>query len=275
MRGIRVLLVEDNPTARGSLASQMADWGLQIHQASSGSEALTRLIDGETFDLMLLDQELPGVTAAKFVESIRKIPAGASLRVVLLTADRSQRGQMNHFDPMVCGTVFKPARRRPLLESLSRALGLSSQQQAQPAFREFTQLAREKQLRILVADDSPVNQKVTRAMLERMGFKPKLATNGEDVIKALEQEPFDLLFLDVHMPVMDGYQAAREIRRRYGDRPRPYIVALTASALPGDRELCLEAGMDDYVSKPVSPRDIEAAIRRCPEAPSKAGILQP
>lgn len=277
LAGTRVLLVEDNPTARGSLSSQLTAWGLRIHEASSGSEALTRLLDGEPFDLLILDQELPGVTAQKMVEAIRKIPPSAALPVVLLTSDRSQCGQPNLPDPNVRGTVYKPARRRPLLETLTRALGKDPVESSAPASREFNLLSQDKQLRILVADDSPVNQKVTRAMLQRMGYTPKLASNGEETLKALEQEPFDLLFLDVHMPVMDGYQAAREIRRRYEGRPRPHIVALTASALPGDRELCLEAGMDDYVSKPVRPRDLESAIRRCPAAPAqaKAGNLQP
>ncbi|MBI3871427.1 MAG: response regulator [Verrucomicrobia bacterium] len=263
LAGKRLLLVEDNESSRNHVDRCATAWGMEVTAVATGSDALSRMIQGERFDLAIVDHQLPEIEPVKLVESVRRLPHGERLPIMLLSSIRSRALDAAWTDRGVRSVAYKPIRSRQLLQSLCRALDLEAPERRGVAGGEINhELAATKALRILVADDSPVNQKVTQSMLRRMGYAPRIVLNGAEALQAVMEEHFDLVFLDVQMPVMDGYAAARAIRERFGSSPRPWLVALTANALQGDRELCLQAGMDDYVSKPVRPKELEAAIFR-------------
>jgi CheY-like chemotaxis protein len=151
-----------------------------------------------------------------------------------------------------------------LLEALCRAMSVQIRREKKgPAAPTLDpDLARRLPLRLLLADDNPINQKVGLSVLQKLGYRADLAGNGVEVLKALEQKAYDILFLDVQMPEMDGLEAAREICERWPEERRPRIIAMTGNALVGDREKCLEAGMDDYISKPIRVAELQSAIER-------------
>jgi CheY-like chemotaxis protein len=158
--------------------------------------------------------------------------------------------------------IYKPIRRAPLLDALSRAVEGRQQAKKAPVVPEMDPtLASRLPLRILLADDNPVNLKVGRAYLEKMGYRVGLVSNGLEVIQSLELQPYDIVFLDVQMPEMDGYETSRLIRRRWKDE-RPTLIAMTGNVMEGDREKCLAAGMDDYISKPVRAKELEGILVR-------------
>ncbi|HSH96564.1 MAG TPA: response regulator [Roseimicrobium sp.] len=273
LAGKNILFVEDNATIREEAKSLLKSMGATAHCVAGAVEAKTALQSSQTFAAVLLDNQLPDVAGLELAASIRRLPGGATLPIVLFTSKRVRAG-----DPEVAAAgislfLYKPLRRGPLLEILARATEGSTQSRRAPAVSGLDQkLATEFPMQILVADDNPVNQKVAKAYLSRMGYRPDVVGNGVEVLQALEQRPYDLLFLDVQMPELDGYETARAICERWKVR-RPYIIAMTGNAMQGDREKCLEAGMDDYVPKPVRIADVENAIRTTAAARSggKAG----
>ncbi|HAM73302.1 MAG TPA: hypothetical protein DCM86_16840 [Verrucomicrobiales bacterium] len=270
--GRRLLIVEDNPSIRQVIEQHAAEWQLETTAAASGSEALSRLIAGEAFDLAIIDAQLPESPGSRLLESIRRLPAGATLPVVLLT--HSRRAPEGAPSAPPTPAVYKPIRRRQLLEAVCRALGAEAPTRTPAGASEFDRSAASRiPLRILVADDSPVNQKVVQAMLKRMGYEPAIVSNGVEVLQALQEGAFDLVFLDMQMPMMDGYEAAREICRRWPRGKRPILVALTANALQGDREVCLQAGLDDYLTKPIRPRELEGTLARWADPATRAGVI--
>jgi CheY-like chemotaxis protein/HPt (histidine-containing phosphotransfer) domain-containing protein len=151
-----------------------------------------------------------------------------------------------------------------LLDALCRALSIQLQRdkKAPAAPTLDSTLARRLPLRVLLADDNPINQKVGLSVLHKLGYRADVANNGVEVLKALEQKPYDILFLDIQMPEMDGLEAARRLCKRWPPDKRPRIIAMTGNALMGDREKCLDAGMDDYISKPVRISELQAALER-------------
>jgi CheY-like chemotaxis protein/HPt (histidine-containing phosphotransfer) domain-containing protein len=160
--------------------------------------------------------------------------------------------------------VYKPVRPAQLLDALCRGLSIQLQREKKPPFAPAldANLARRLPLRLLLADDNPINQKVGQSVLHKLGYRSDIANNGREVLTALEQKAYDILFLDVQMPEMDGLEAARQICHRWPAESRPRIVAMTGNALTGDREKCLQAGMDDYISKPVRIAELQAALER-------------
>jgi CheY-like chemotaxis protein len=183
--------------------------------------------------------------------------------VVLLSEDRLCAGDIRMAQHGISIFAYKPIRRGQLLEALNRALNNQPPPRKEPMIPMLDRtFAQRVPLRILVADDNPINVKVARAYLERMGYRVEQAANGEEVMQILELHPFDLVLLDVRMPILDGFQAAREICRKWDIHQRPRLIAMTGNAMQGDREECLAAGMDDYISKPLRLNELEAMLRR-------------
>jgi len=160
--------------------------------------------------------------------------------------------------------VYKPIRPAQLLDALYRAMNIQLQREKKAPFAPSLDgdLARRLPLRLLLADDNLINQKVGLSVLYKLGYRADVANNGIEVLKALEQKAYDILFLDVQMPEMDGLEAARQICQRWSADKRPRVIAMTGNALMGDREKCLQAGMDDYISKPVRIAELQAALER-------------
>ncbi|HEY1170552.1 MAG TPA: response regulator [Verrucomicrobiae bacterium] len=263
LAGKRMLLIEDHASSRLAVFQAVHGWGMHLSEASTENDALIALGQSPRPDVILIDRELPGTTAESVIRRIRSLPGGQPLPIVLLAAKRLSPADKSLADLGVQLSVSKPLKRSNLLDVLTRALASNETlRKATGAGEIDNSLGSLMPMRILLADDNVVNLKVGQSYLQRMGYRPELANNGQEVLHALEQHPFDIIILDVQMPVMNGYDAAREIRSRYGDDIRPRIIAVTGNAMSGDREKCIEAGMDDYIAKPIRPKELEAALRR-------------
>ncbi|HEV2208134.1 MAG TPA: response regulator [Verrucomicrobiae bacterium] len=275
LAGRRVLLVEDNPTNRRLMTYRARQWGLTIDTAASSEEAL-RLLQGEGhFDAAILDLQLPDLDGFSLAERLRQLPNRGDLPLLLLTNARLRGDDIRPARAGISIYIHKPVRPIQLLEALCRALSVHVQQEKKPpaALTLDASLAQRLPLRLLLADDNPINQKVGLSVLGKLGYRADLANNGLEVLRALEQKAYDVLFLDVQMPEMDGLEAARQICLRWAPEKRPRIIAMTGNALMGDRERCLAAGMDDYIAKPVRVAELQAAIEHW--GPLRGGKAEP
>ncbi len=263
IRGTRCLVVDDNATNRRILEDIVKSWDILPSCASGGVEALATLKSGveagQRFELLLTDINMPGMDGFSLIEQIRADAALAETIVIILTSgdrpnDASRAEQLG-----VAQRLLKPVKQSELFDAIAAALGMAAEPAA-PAAEEAP--AEVLPLKILLAEDSLVNQRLAVGLLERHNHQITVANNGQEALDALAREAFDLVLMDVQMPELDGLEATRRIRRReqqHGNGRVP-IIAMTAHALKGDRERCLEAGMDEYVSKPIRERQLLAAM---------------
>jgi two-component system sensor histidine kinase/response regulator len=266
--GLHVLIVDDNATNRRIFEAYAASWGMRpalVPDADAAIEALRAAAQaGEPFELVLLDHNMPGRSGIDLARQIHAMPELHSPRLILLTSS----GQSSASDPSIGLDVVlgKPIRQSRLLDAIATTMG------GEPTARPVDTAAGVPPVattggegrRVLVAEDQPVNAMLIERMLEKRGHSPVRAANGREALQRLAAEPFDLVLMDCQMPVMDGYQATRAIRRREAvDGGRHLtVVAMTANAMPGDRERCLAAGMDDYLPKPITADALEAILAR-------------
>ncbi len=261
LAGKRVLVVDDNPVNRRMLALQLGRWDMKPTVVASGAEALARIDEGECFDVALLDMQMPGMDGIMLTTELRRRPATASLPIIIL----SSMGQRSHSEALgLVAWLTKPIKSGRLLTTILSALVPG----ADPVHVLHTEtfdheMAARNPLRILIAEDNAVNQRVIRQFLKRMGYMADAVANGLEVLDALRKRHYDVVLMDVQMPEMDGLEATRRIREDFGVGHQPYIVAITANATRRDKEVCLQAGMDDYISKPVRIPELEAALARC------------
>jgi signal transduction histidine kinase/HPt (histidine-containing phosphotransfer) domain-containing protein/BarA-like signal transduction histidine kinase len=264
LAGKRLLVIEDNATNRSIITLHGQQWGLKVETVWDSRGALARLAKGDLFDAVILDWQLPDKEGLALTEELRQQPSGRYVPLIALVLPRPAREHMQPLPTGISAFVLKPIRPVQLLETLCRAMSVQVQREkkapASPALDP--DLARRLPLRLLLADDNPINQKVGLSVLRKLGYRADLAANGVEVLQALEQHAYDILFLDVQMPEMDGLEAARRICQRWPAEKRPRIIAMTGNALIGDREKCLQAGMDDYISKPIRVGDLQSALER-------------
>ena len=256
-----ILIVDDNPTNRRILTLQTEAWGMCPHVAASGREALAWIERGDAFDLAIIDMQMPEMDGLTLAAEIRRRRNADTLPLVLLSSGRRERDT-----DLFAATLTKPVKPSQLFDVLIRIIEPTQALAIAPAAtaRQVDKgLAARLPMRILLAEDNAVNQKVALRVLARFGYRADVAANGLEVLDALARQSYDLILMDVHMPEMDGLTASREICRRYPS-VRPRLVAMTANAMQGDREECLAAGMDDYVSKPVHVQDLQAVLERSP-----------
>jgi PAS domain S-box-containing protein len=264
MRGLRALIVDDNATNREVLGHQLTIAGLTHEQVDDASHALTMLGDaaalGQPFAIAVIDEQMPGQDGIALARAIRSEPALAAMPIVMLSSLGAGGPAAREAGVAYCLT--RPVRQSQLFDCLASALGRDISAQAVASAQERVA---DLQAHVLLTEDHPVNQQLAVAMLESLGCQVALANDGQEALAALERTPFDLVLMDCQMPVMDGFDATREIRRREAALPnarRVPIIALTAGAVVGDREKCLAAGMDDYVTKPFSLEQLKQALRR-------------
>jgi CheY-like chemotaxis protein/HPt (histidine-containing phosphotransfer) domain-containing protein len=264
LAGKRLLVVEDNATNRRIITHRAEHWGLMVESAENSHDALRMLAQNPPFDAVILDLQLPEVDGLALADEIRSQPYGRFLPVLLLSSVRLRSDDVRPLHAGISVFIHKPIRPAQLLDSLCRAMSIQLQREkkAPSAPALDATLARRLPLRLLLADDNPINQKVGLSVLNKLGYRADVANNGLEVLKALEQKVYDILFLDVQMPEMDGLEAARQICKSWSADKRPRIIAMTGNALMGDREKCLQAGMDDYISKPVRISELQSAIER-------------
>lgn len=271
LEGLRVLIVDDNATNRKLVHHQITSWGMRNGAAANGAEALTILrreaAAGDPYLIAILDMQMPEMDGLTLARKIKADPAICATRLLMMTSlGRRDETAIREAGVELCLT--KPVKQSHLFDCLATLTGEAPVEElprqpraAQVAPQRFAREGGE-QVRILVAEDNIVNQRVALRQLERLGYAADAVANGLEVLDALERIPYDLVFMDCQMPEMDGYKATGEIRKREGESRRTTIIAMTANALSGDRERCLAAGMDDYISKPVKSETLSAAIER-------------
>jgi signal transduction histidine kinase/CheY-like chemotaxis protein len=241
-----ILVVDDNATNRQILGTQLSDAGFTILTASSAPEALELLDRHPAVALVITDQQMPDVSGAELAAAIRREGKFAAVPIILLSSGSLDAGPA---EDCFSARLMKPARMPQLMAALAAALRPAPPDEM-PAPRGLVipQWSRRYPLRILVVEDNPVNQKVTMQLLQRMGYSPDLAENGLEAVDAIRQKAYDLVLMDIQMPVMDGVEAMKQIRLLA--RPAPQLVAVTANAFEADRTGLLGAGFDDFLSKP-------------------------
>jgi CheY-like chemotaxis protein len=273
--GRRLLIVDDNATNRRILSRQAQSWGLIPRAMASGAEALASLDAGDPFDAAIIDVQMPDMDGYTLAAEIRKRRPPDRLPIVALTSIRDNTRSFQ--DRAVSQVLTKPAK-SALLHAALHALFQPTPPTTAVApapLVKTSKLAERYPLRILLAEDIAINQRVALLLLENLGYQADVASDGLEALAAVASKPFDVILMDVQMPEMDGLTCARHIRADYPEASaRPWIIAMTANALEGDRQMCIDAGMDDYISKPISGRSIADALTRAAERlglPRKSG----
>jgi signal transduction histidine kinase/HPt (histidine-containing phosphotransfer) domain-containing protein/AmiR/NasT family two-component response regulator len=279
LAGLRALIVENNATSRRMLVQQTIRWNMRVENVETAAQAVDLIRRGEPFDIAILDLHLAGSGGVALANEIRKLPGAAKLPVILLTPLGVRAETLADTHGAVAGCIAKPVKPAQLAAALERALFSPQKSTSEPApVVPAPPVSARLPLRILLVDDNDINQKVAARILRQIGYQPDLAMDGRKALEALDQNNYDLVFMDVMMPEMGGIEATQTIRARQknpGDYPnysrRIIIVAMTAHAMQGDREKCLAAGMDDYLAKPVRPADIRGIIEKwaTPAPPGK------
>jgi GAF domain-containing protein/DNA-binding response OmpR family regulator len=258
LTGRRVLVVDDNATNRRILRTLIERWGMTARHTGSPREALGWVVGGEQFDLAIVDLHMPELDGIALGTALRAAEAGASTVVIVL----SSLGMHERASDAVAAFLVKPVKPSALYDTIATALagGAATVPVRTTGAGVDHGLGARHPLRILLAEDNPVNQKLATRLLDRMGYRADVVENGHQAIAALEGAVYDVVLMDIQMPELDGLEATRRIRRRWPGGEGPRIVAMTANAMDGDREACLEAGMDDYIAKPIAPEALQAAL---------------
>ncbi len=266
LQGVRALVVDDNSTNRKIIHHFLVSWGLRNGAAASAQEALEMLraaaAQNDPFKIVLLDYQMPDVDGLGLAAKINSDPALAGgAPMIMLTSLGSRLPDETLADARIAKCLQKPVRQSELFNAIASVL-LDSK----PRPRNIEPLREPPRtpavrLRVLVAEDNPVNQKVALRQLQKLGFSADAVGDGSEAIEALSRHGYDVVIMDCHMPEMDGYEATRLLRQR-PSLAQTYVIAMTANAMQGDREKCLAAGMDDYISKPTRLTDLEAALNK-------------
>ncbi len=258
MAGRSVLLVEDNPSSRRVLERQLVGWGLACTAVGTPATALELVAGGQRFDVAVLDARMPGTGGRELARSLRSHPAGIELPLLLLSGRQSR--PHHHDFPLFAAVLDKPVRATALRDALTEVFDPSAAAPVTPPGRDDHPVAAGSGLRVLLAEDNPVNQLVAQLMLAKGGHLVDTVSNGQEALEAVCRAPYDVVLMDVQMPVLDGLGATRRIRAEVGADRQPHIVALTASALTDDRAACAAAGFDAFLSKPVRQADLDTAL---------------
>ncbi|MBW3585412.1 MAG: PAS domain S-box protein, partial [Cyanobacteria bacterium 0813] len=266
LSGKRLLIVDDQPTNRQILTLQAESWGMQSRAAQSAVEALNWLESGEMFDVAILDMQMPEMDGLTLASAIHQHPNYHRLPLVLLTSMGYPEASSSALSTHFAAFLSKPIKQSLLYQILIHVLQAQPkkvQQQLPISVEDDMKLAQRLPLRILLAEDHLVNQKVALLLLGRLGYRADIAANGLEVLEALHRQPYDVVLMDVQMPEMDGLEASRRICEEWPAHARPWIIAMTANAMQGDRQLCLDAGMNDYISKPIRVEALNQALSQC------------
>ena len=280
--GLQVLIVDDNAACASAIAAMLDSWGILHDTAASGRDALQAMraarAGNNPFQVALLDMQMPGMSGFELTEEIKADAALATTQLIIMHTVGRRGSSSSWAEAGISGYVTKPVKQSALFDAIMDAtatktkprLGVNTARKQ--TFKTTSELSRLmmrpvtqprlSSCRVLVAEDNMVNQKVALRQLLNLGFRAEAVANGKEVIDALSRIPYRLVFMDCQMPEMDGYEATKIIRSRAGNAAKVTIVAMTANALEGDRETCLAAGMDDYLSKPVKQDELERVLRR-------------
>ncbi len=298
LRGLRVLIVDDIEANRRVVHEQISSWGMRNGSYASAEEALHAIREaqaaGDPFDLVIADYQMPGIDGATLAAAVKADPAWSGMVFILLSSISHWRELRGLEGSSVDACLVKPVRQVKLMETLAAAWAKKHPRSEAPGYQppprssaapnsaarnSMNALSRQLEhsgggsaVRALVMEDNAVNQTVALTMLGKLGIRADVAHNGREGVEMMKQLAYDIVFIDCQMPVMDGYEAAGEIRKLAGPNQRVAIVALTADAMQQSRDRCLAAGMDDFIAKPVKPADFLQALERWLPHRAKAGL---
>jgi signal transduction histidine kinase/DNA-binding response OmpR family regulator len=258
LAGKRLLLVDGNPEKLQVLTRQARTWGLETTPTAFGSEALALLDQGEAFDLAVIDVQTCATDGHAFVAAVRRRRSAAKLPIITLAPLGDDATRFAAFE--LTRVLPKPAKTTALLQVISGLFTPAAEEAAPATIAIDANLGAAYPLKVLLAEDHPTNQLVAQLLLERLGYTCITVGNGLEALDAVARQPIDVIFMDVQMPELDGLDASRRLGTLYPTRKRPWIVAMTANAMEGDREVCLRAGMDDYISKPINAQALGRAL---------------
>ena len=279
LKGKKVLIVDDNLTNRKILTTQTEYWGMQPTTVSDPREAINLVKKGESFNLVLLDYLMPEMDGLMLAKEIRNLYALASLPIIMLTSVGKKEFSMDTEPLNISAFLNKPIKHNQLYDTIVSVLAESekpSMNKRLKAFQISDSLAEKYPMKILIAEDNVVNQKVAQRSLERMGYRPDLVANGYEAVEVMRKIPYDLIFMDLLMPEMDGLTASKIIREECGNSAGyPKIIAMTANAMKEDKDKCLSAGLDDFISKPIRMEELQSMIQNWGEIIKNGNALQP
>lgn len=255
-----ILIVENNPANCQTLQDFCRAWGAKVDTAKSVTEAIGWLAVGKTYDLTLVESNLPGDAAIKFALYVRNHHSKQAWPLILI-APPNDRHPKDVVRELYNQYLTKPITRSRVFDSLMTALGERHLMKQQPITPD-TQLGEKLPLKILLAEDNRINQTVACAILEEMQYTADVVDNGKAVLKKFREKRYDVILMDMQMPEMDGITATRHIRAEYPPDQQPIIIAMTANALEDGKRQCLAAGMNDYISKPITPETVAAVLKR-------------
>ncbi|MBO0614156.1 response regulator [Thiothrix fructosivorans] len=270
--GKRILIVENNPANQQALQDFCFGWGATTEACTSSSAAIARIAAGHVYDIGLIDSNLPNASALDFAKYVRSRYSKQAFPLILIAPPNDPhpkeivRELFNLY-------LTKPITRSRLFDSLMTVLGKLNLVTARPQESKL-KLGERLPLTILLAEDNPINQIVATSILDEIAYKADIAEDGKQALEALRKKAYDVIFMDMQMPEMDGLEATRRIRADFPPDRQPIIVAMTANAMDGDKQNCLAAGMNDYISKPVLPEAVEAVLERWCSAPFPSVTIQ-
>jgi signal transduction histidine kinase/CheY-like chemotaxis protein len=261
LKGSKVLIVDSDPTSRQIFTVQFEAWGMRAYTASTAKEAM-RIIENEDsyFDLGILDMQPSGLNGIELAETIREIPFKGDMPFILV----SSVGKVNDLPKgLFDAQLSKPVKLTDLFELVLSVMSENRNRKKNIADHNVDKKLSDKlPLRILLAEDNFTNQELVVTLMRKMGYTIDAVENGRKALEIMEQKPYDIILMDVQMPVMNGLEATQAIIEKYPEPERPFIIAITANAMPGDRERFLEAGMVDYLSKPIRFKDVQDVLVR-------------
>ena len=259
LKNKRVLIVDDNETNRKILSLQTLSWKMSAQLASSGDDALKLIENGHRFDMAILDLQMPGMNGVALARKIRECEELSDLPIIMFSSTDQQKERFP--DNLFSSFLYKPLRQSQLLSAIGSILGQVKIPEKTRTQQIDSSFAEKFPLRILIAEDNLINQMVALKILSKMGYNADIANNGIEAIQSLERQPYEVILMDMQMPEMDGLQATKEICMGWSGKTKPRIIAMTANAMKGDREKCLHAGMDDYITKPINMKDLKRALK--------------
>ena len=263
LRGKHVLLVDDNQTNLRILTTQLNKWGLSSYAVNTPSEALDALHGERKFDMAILDMQMPEMTGLDLGGKIRKIFSKDKLPLILLSSIDKDSETVSAVKDVFNVMVAKPIKQSQLFNAMLISLNMRKERRSRRIDHQSkidSDMSQKFPLEILLAEDNPINQKLALRLFYKMGYTVDLATNGHEVLQMVEKKSYNVIFMDVQMPEIDGLEATREILRRFRLQQRPVIIAMTANAMEEDQKNCYDAGMDDYIPKPISLKVIQEKL---------------
>jgi CheY-like chemotaxis protein len=246
---------------------QTKHWGIRTTTLNSGAVAIQKLKSGSLFDMIILDMQMPEMDGLDLARHIRNIEAYQTVPLVMFTSVGNQEVMQQNTEIKFAAILNKPIQQSLMADALAKVFSAMKSNSVQAKSPERTTkeplLGETNPLKILLADDVAVNQKVAQLLLKQLGYQADFASNGLEVLDSLKRQSYDVILMDVHMPEMDGMMASQKIKAEWPVDQCPRIIALTANAMQGDREKCLESGMDDFVTKPIQPLELRHALSKC------------